>query len=447
MGNYEWEKPCPPKEYKIGKTSYGMLPQVRGQGAHFGQCIFSAANKKAAQQAARNARIANPRLRKNGMPVAANAYGPKPKRKPKIIKTHAQIKAHTLKTGPCPPHKDGRERTRVQGGPSAGRCVLAVHLGKHLGKAGICEPKRARSGRMVQYAPNPQYGQVKGARACLKAGGTTARAQILEQFGAVGMTTTEKSRLLAQHADKICNPGQTFKLGNPLQAAPPMMPLRYQTDASGRDIINSRGKRMPVRDFTQVGQRRGRCVALKGADRKCPMGEMLYTKKTKKVGILSGIPVFTQKCYPTDGSKKIPQGFTAIFGSEGTHPGYNAYTVEAKRAAKIARRGDVACPTKQRVIKGAPSGPAVQQVRSASGRCVFPNSKAAGGLPPLARAHAAKGAKKGAKKAGAKKAAGPRRVPVGSAKNYIGQSLTGSNGFMYTPKQVKGGSYRWTKAS
>jgi hypothetical protein len=431
-GRYgSWEDPCPPKEYKIGKTSYGMLPQVRGQsGAHFGQCVFSAANKKAAQQAARNARIANPRLRKNGMPVAANAFGPKRQRKPKIIKTHAQIKAHTLKTGPCPPGRNGEERTRVQGGPSAGRCVMVKHLSKHLGKAGICEPKRAPSGRMVQYVANPQYGQERGARACIKAGGAATKAKIIQSFlFAEGMTKSKlyadpkaKATFFKKHEDKLCNPNQYFKVKTPAKKL-------SIGGKSGWDV--------------------GRCVALKGADRKCPMGEMLYTKKTNKVGEKSGLPVFTQKCYPTDGSKKIPQGFTAIFGSEGTHPGYNAYTVEAARAAKTARQGGVACPTKQRVIKGAPSGPAVQQVRSASGRCVFPNSKAAGGLPPLARAHAAKGAKKaaGGKKAGAKKAAGPRRVPVGSAKNYIGQSLTGSNGFMYTPKQVKGGSYRWTKAS
>jgi len=419
--------PCPSREYRKGTTSYGMVPQVRGTtGKHRGECVFSAAAKKAAEQRYRNsgyytnakldklrARQANPRLRKDGFPYAQNAFGPhqlsqKPRRPPtKIIRSHDEIKAHTLKKGPCQPDKEGRERTRVQGGPAAGRCVLTIHLAKHLAKGGICESKPSiKTGkRQIQYVANPEYGKKKGARACIKAGGKTTKDKIINDYLARENMTkdqlyanpTAKAQFFKKYEKILCNPNQYYKVSD----EPKLMSIE--------------GKK--------PGWNVGRCVALKGPEKKCKMGEQLFkgegkrewkknTKTTgKRAGDITKHDIY--KCAPIGNG---PKGWTPISGSTGSHPGYNIHTVKGTRAKKLIAQGKE-CEQKRRVVKGVETGPLIQQVRSATGRCVFPSK--------------------------------PSAIPSTRAKNSKpGSKHLGVNGItFFTPKQTKNGKYRWVKAS
>jgi hypothetical protein len=424
---------CSPKEYIVGKKSYGMQPRYRSYSyVHDGKCVFSKQTKDAARQADRNARVKNPRKRKNGTFYVANTYGPKGK--PKAGKTHAQIQAITLKK-PCTPAKDGRQRTRVQGGPAAGRCVLVEKLSHHLARGGfrvrVCEPKLV-NGRKVHMVSNPS-----GSRRCVKAGTRDVKDKVLlkhfeKEFSSDGdiwramknvyNDPVQKAALFKKYESMICNPDdQYFKVSKEFKKIGVM------------DIKKKDG----TKEASKTGWNVGRCVARKGEQRKCPMGQMLYKKnsgrKTAPMTIrgnnaaskgwadrrvVSGRDIYITKCFPKNG--QIPAGFQAISGSEGTHPGYNVHTTHGDKIRRLnIQRGE--CPKKQRIVKGVAAGPEIQQVRGPSGRCVFPDSKP-------------------------RKPAGPRRAPAGKAKNFVGQSVAGSNGTtMYTPAKTSGGGLRWKK--
>jgi hypothetical protein len=317
-------------------------------------------------------------------------------------KTHAQIQAITLKK-PCTPAKDGRQKVRVQGGPAAGRCVLLEKLNHHLARGGICDPKLV-NGRKVHMVPNPKRAATGRGRMCVKAGTRGVKDKVLEEhFKKEGMSNfkmaiknvyddpVQKAALFKKYESTICNPDQYFKVSKEFKKIGVM------------DIKKKDG----TKEASKTGWNVGRCVARRGVERKCPMGQMLYQKKTDKKAPKTGEVIYITKCYSKNG--QIPAGFTAIFGSEGTHPGYN----------KRGKRGE--CPKKQRIVKGVAAGPEIQQVHGPSGRCVFPDTKP-------------------------RKPAGPRRAPAGKAKNFVGQSVAGSNGVtMYTPAKTSGGGLRWKK--